>query len=253
MTTVLAEREKDIQEIQAELFDIQEASIWVRPDVIESKKKALSSTQHKLTHHHKIMDRGWEPYSIPQNMVLGSLWEIPITNAMVHVLTVLFALAVFSFPIVFAIMTANARHLLLWIPCVIVGIPLTAGFNVILQRLLYREAKDESPQSVQRETHRSFNTDTTKTVIRFYGGGVPADVKHKYDRDKHMFDEVYVGSFDQSLFYEEVNIRQRVLGDPFLIGIYDGQAYLGAQWDLSKELEVKEKEQYHNFPQHLDN
>ena len=132
----------------------------VDPDI----KKGLKDTVHQATHHQRILQHGWEPWTIPNGMILGvpphgkdlshSRWQ-PYAIA----LSIIMALA-FVGGVVFLGMYINPHYFLLFLNIPVI-VPILAGiacFPDYTEDLAYKRYERRFTRAHERQTRSKDDT-----------------------------------------------------------------------------------------------
>ena len=202
------------------LQDIQNNNLVVS----RTLRRKLSITIAESGRHQKIMSRGWEPYVIPDGMLFGL---IPGDGERHTVMNgCLITLGLGFIPIAAALSILDFRYWLL------LGITLGCFCLWLFAEFVANNRSD----FYWDHRRRVIETDRKGRFlgIRCSATGIPKQLHNKWLRDRHLFQECYIGSMVKEAFYTDVTLYNRTC--PFLIGIHNGQAYCGGQWDLSKDL-----------------
>jgi len=215
-------------------------------------KKGLQDTVYQGIHHQKILQRGWEPWSIPEEMILG---VPPHAEDLVHSRCLPYAIALsiivglafiggyiflgiwikpdyfalfFTAPIVFAI-------------CIVIAHFPHYDSAPLHQRYESRFTRAHERQTRSKDDTRyesTWSIEHGKLAFLCYAGEMPQHLYKKLKRDWPLFDETYIGSFDKEAFFmKEISRPTYQYTDPFLIGIKDECVYLGGVWNVSNELD----------------
>ena len=182
--------------------------------------------------HVNIMQKGWEPWEVPKGLVLGTIEVYPAWQDWLGWLVPL-ALAGGMFWLAFVV---DFRWLWL-IPAVLVALLGAGIWQDTGDTRSYNFYRKHAPRALSDLGMDSAGT--AKYQVCRYMEAIPLSVHKRYQDTRHMFDEVYIGSFERAYFELETRLS-RVGGCPFLIGIRDGYTYLGGQWDITRELAYME-------------
>ncbi len=178
---------------------------------------------HALGARHRrqaqIMERGWEPWHRPNEMPMGLVerhrwrdaWEE--WSGIICILScIVGASAGFAF---LALLDGNA----FW-----PNLTVILGFSLcfLCLGLFAGVAQHRSEKALRWERYQH----------QVFTGVMPVWVWEKYHRDRNLFDRVYIASYDASLFQQV-----RIWVDPLLVGRIGDALFLGAVWDLSKDIE----------------
>ncbi len=197
--------------------------------------KELKGKVSDMAHIDQAMERGWEPWTPPNGIVMGLVEKIanpanklimPLILSMVAVLvTVIGEILVRS---------SGWSAFTLVIPIAVGAVGLWVdGYH----RKRLRELR-ETEFTIKKHTHDSpgYSLVTSITIgdILIYSGLIPVAFWEKYTKDKHLFDRTYIASFNKAHFTTQVVPALRT--DPFLVGRIDNLFFLGGHWGMADEL-----------------
>ena len=208
----------EIDELKTGLGEIRSGRVVV------PSSKAVKRSKEKLqvlSRENEVMERGWDPWVNPK-LITGHI-EMPLSMTFRGMVLIPSILLIALFTVMnLALMGFAAVDGLIFLTYI-------APSTVFLMLAFYHDT------TWQSDRQRAFlrNNDS------FYVGGMPIDVWKKYRHDRGLFDQVMVASHEISLFEHRREPTPAIrIGDPLLVGRIGTRWYVGAAWDLDKELRL---------------
>ena len=195
----------------------------------------------------KILKRGWEPYTKPNNWYAGFI-EATTLNKFLHpnYFVLIVTLCLLGFGIWSSLHYAVHYHNHVTGP--IANMFLSFGISFIFISVCSTwwwviKLSDEAntPYSIVFSKQRfdieigAIKISSDSVVISSYVGLLPRTVYEKYKRDRSLFDAVYITSPDKEDFSEKVYLNVPKF-DPALVGRKKDRFYVGAHFDIAKDL-----------------
>ena len=189
--------------------------VWRDPDMVmtDAAVDALRKAKTTWGRQSAVMENGWDPWHTPaKGMHFGQV-EDRSRNS--NRREGLFLFGVFA-------SLAIAFFSLFYFPLLII----VGGIGMVLSLFFYTKSGLDSDEA-----------DRWVKTRRVFTGAIPIRVWDMYQRDRRLFDRVYIASNDESLFSELPKFV-----DPLLVGRIGSAFYLGASWDLAREYEDKDEQ-----------
>ena len=227
-----------MSEEKAQLLErVHAGELFMAAELVKALTVEVQLYQARTAQEKVVLEAGWEPFEVPYNMQLGFvtrpnrtrrpliLWLSAIVSSFaiawgLHELTVRtgdpapIMVTLLVFPLLGAIFTGVFALSVVWTP-------------------LGSRWRAQDP--LDPWVYFRFNGTPQTSRQCYYASAMPAHTYQRYLTDKHLFDQVYIGSTNRDLFMVD-EVRVARLGDPFLLGRIGRKFYLGAQWDLSQDL-----------------
>ena len=214
--------------IAADTLDqMYDRKIMLPVDTVKELKGTVSSAGRL----DQAMERGWEPWTRPDNIVMGLVEKIasPVDKLNMPFFLSLAAVAVMVIVEVFMRFSGwSAFTFAIPVVLVIVGVTMADRHQARL-----RELRD-TDRNIRDRSEDHYIPDT----IRIYSGLIPVAFYEKYLADKHLFDRTYIASFNKAHFTTQVVPALHL--DPFLVGRIGDLFFLGGHWGMGEELEQAE-------------
>lgn len=217
------------------LEKLERGEIAAAPAVRRQALRELREYRAASRREAVALSRGWEPWDGPHGITFG-LVEPPQRRyrlLLVGALIIAGAVALMAAILVSGLPFAHDAMPLL---VVVSGVVLSVGGAIGGSVMVVTQCADAGSE-LRTPSRRQLGRASHGGDYLVYCGAMPIPAWQKYQRDRDLFDHVYVASHNASAFE-----RHRVwTADPFLVGEIQGKLYLGAHWDLATEVELAQK------------
>lgn len=191
--------------------------VWRDPDMVmtDSAVDALRNAKTTWGRQSAVMEAGWDP------------WHKPITQKDMHLGHVEDPARKQNRIARLSLIGLFASLAIIFLSIVILPLMIIAGMiGFVISLSVYVNVGMADPSN-----------DRWMKTGRVFTGAMPSRVWDMYQRDRRLFDRVYIASNDESLFTE---LPKTV--DPLLVGRIGDAFYLGASWDLAREYRDKDED-----------